>query len=184
MGQAKPIPSDPAPQLRPSSSSCLVVPADSTHTLRARRRWRVLNAEESFDAPDHAADWSGDNGTDRARNAIAFSRAMFEAAGKPPFSLSRDRCYQGRNDHTCVQYRRFHDIIPRSLFRQRQTPANVGVSVTLAWQREDKRLSESATFTFAACAANTSQRECDDLAAGTTILWMRALQSDYLLTLT
>jgi hypothetical protein len=184
MGRAKPIPSDPAPQLHPSSRPCLVVPADSTNTLHARRRWRVLNAEESFDASDHAADWSGDNGTDRACNAIAFSRAIFEAAGKPPFSLSRDRCRQGCNDHTCVQYRRFHDIIPRSLFRQRQTPANVGVSVTLAWRREDKRLSESATFTLAARAANSSQRECDDSAVGTTILWMRALQGDYLLTLT
>ncbi len=103
MGLAKPIPIDPAPQSHQSSSSCLVVLADST--LRARRRWwRVVNTEESFDAPNDGADWRGDNGTDRACDAIAFSRAMFEAAGKTPFGLSRDGCRQGRNDDARVQY--------------------------------------------------------------------------------
>jgi hypothetical protein len=65
---------------------------------------RCVNAKESFDASNHAADWSGDNGTDWASDAIAFSRAMLEAAGKPTLGLSRNRRCQRRNDDACKQY--------------------------------------------------------------------------------
>ena len=73
------------------------------HTLYAWRRWwRVVNAEESPDAPNHAADRSGDNGTDRTCNAITFSCAMFKAPGKTSLGLSRHRCSQGHNDDACT----------------------------------------------------------------------------------
>jgi len=91
----------PVPTFR---DHALVVLANSTHTLRARRRWRVVNAKESFDASNHAADWSGDNGTDRAGDAIAFIGAVRKAPWKSPLSLSRDRCREGRNDGACIQY--------------------------------------------------------------------------------
>jgi hypothetical protein len=81
----------------------LVALADMAHALCVRRRW-VLNAEESLDAPDHAADWSGHYGANRTSNAIAFSRSVFEAAGKSPLGLSRDRRGQCRNDDACIQY--------------------------------------------------------------------------------
>lgn len=73
------------------------------HAPCGRRRW-VLNAEEALDASDHAADWSGDHSADRTSNAKALSRAMFEAAGESPLSLSRDGRGQRRNDDASVQY--------------------------------------------------------------------------------
>jgi len=89
--------------LHPAWSLSLVVPADRTHTLRARRRRRVVNAEESFDSPNHTTNWSGDNGANRAGDAEAFSRAMLEAAGKSTLRLSRDWRRQGCNNNARVQ---------------------------------------------------------------------------------
>jgi len=103
VGWAKAIPNDPLRNSPPSLWFFLVIPADSTHTLCARRRWRVVNAEESSDASDHTTDRSGDNGTDWPCDAIAFSRAMLEAAGKSTLRLSCDRRRQGCNNNACVQ---------------------------------------------------------------------------------
>jgi len=101
MGKSHPKRS--APQFTAQLVVLLVIPADSTHTLCARRRWRVVNAEESSDASDHTTDRSGDNGTDWPCDAIAFSRAMLEAAGKSTLRLSCDRRRQGCNNNACVQ---------------------------------------------------------------------------------
>src|SRR5262245_16849353 len=151
----------------------LVAPADSTHTLCARRWGRIVDPEEPLHAPDHAADRGSDNRADWACNAIAFSRAMLEAAGKTTLSLGGDRSRQGGDDGACTQQCRFHETSPLALVRQCQTPANVGVSVTMAWRAKDKRLIARLTNLFATSAAISSQWKIAVMAAGTTIMRRR-----------
>ena len=107
MGSAKQNPSRAC--LR-NVSRTLIAPADSTHTFCAW--WRIVDPEESLDAPDDAADRGSDNRADRACNAIAFSRAMLEAAGKTTLSLGGDRSRQGGDDGACTQQCRFHETSP------------------------------------------------------------------------
>jgi hypothetical protein len=105
VGWARPHPKHRALQLHPAWSLSLVVlivPANRTHTFRARR-WRVVNAEKSFDSPNHTTNWSGNNGANRAGDAEALSRAMLEAAGKSTLRLSGDRRRQGCNNNARVQ---------------------------------------------------------------------------------
>ena len=90
-------------------------------------RWRLrhidgANAEQAFDASDHAADRGANDGTDRACDAEALIRAMDEAAGNA-LSLGRERRSDGRDDNACVQHLRFHQTTPSFLLRRPQTPA-------------------------------------------------------------
>src|SRR4029450_3514259 len=102
LGEAESIPCAPRSSPAILTATGLVVPADRTHGLRARGR-RVLGAEEPLDAPDDAAHRRGDNGADRACDAVAFSRATLEAAGKTTLSLGRDRGRHGGDDDACKQ---------------------------------------------------------------------------------
>jgi len=86
----------------PAATQISVPLADGTHTLDAWRR-RVVNAEESFDAPNHPADRSGDDGADWASDTKPFSRAVFEPTRKAPLGLSCDRRRQGCNDDARIQ---------------------------------------------------------------------------------
>jgi hypothetical protein len=112
MGYAKTIPQCPASGAIP----LLIAPADSAHAFHARRRGRIVDAKESFDASDDAADRRGNNGADRARDAIAFIRALREAAGKTALGLSRDRSRHGGRDDACAQQCRSHETSPLFLF--------------------------------------------------------------------
>ncbi len=102
----------------------------------ARRRLLIgrSDAERALDGADEAADRRADDGTDRPGDAVAFMQAMDEPAGRA-LSVGRERCGDGGDgDNACVQHLRFHAAAPLFLLRWRQTPAKIGVSVTMVWR--------------------------------------------------
>src|SRR5262249_31061171 len=87
----------PIPQAAPFRGSAMS-PGLAHHTLPRDARRRGVDAKETLDPPDDAPDRSGDDGTDRAGDAIAFIRAINEAAWKTTLRLGGERYRGGCDD--------------------------------------------------------------------------------------